>query len=246
MKLMLTSDFGGSDESSGKRLPTVLIQKNGLLENLKKMWKPNSNVLMISANSDDHILNDGICGCYKKAFPMSSLSVSNLEMCDERNPEISKDLSDVDVLVLFGGHLPTQNRFINQIDLKKSLETFDGLILSLSAGTMNCADNVYICPELEGEALDPNFIRWSKGLGLTDINVFPHYQYFKGVTLDGLRFVEDIVFPDSFGHEFLALNDGSYVIIDNGISTLYGEAYKIFDGKEEKLCADGESAVLQG
>ena len=108
---------------------------------------------------------------------------------------------------------------------------------------MNCADTVYSCPELDGEANDPTFQRWISGLGLTDINIFPHFQYLRDKYLDGLRMTE-IIYGDSVGHEIIALNDGSYILIIDGEATLYGEAYSILDGKERLICRNGESLAL--
>lgn len=109
---------------------------------------------------------------------------------------------------------------------------------------MNCADNVYAGPELEGEAIDPFYERWITGLGLTDINIFPHFQSLEGDFLDGLRLIKDITYADSIGHEIIALNDGSYIMLEDGKATLYGEAYMIKDGQQRQICKDGEYLSL--
>jgi HD superfamily phosphodiesterase len=59
--------------------------------------------------------------------------------------------------------------------------------------------------------------------------------------LDGFRLIEDITYADSMGHEILAINDGSYIVIEDGRTELFGEAYRILDGEEELICRDGES-----
>ena len=109
---------------------------------------------------------------------------------------------------------------------------------------MNCADIVYAGPELEGEAIDPLYERWITGLGLTSINIFPHFQSLKDDYLDGLRLIEDITFADSVGHEIIALNDGSYIMLEDRKATLYGEAYLIKDGHQRQICKDGDSLSL--
>ena len=109
---------------------------------------------------------------------------------------------------------------------------------------MNCADVVYAGPELEGEAVDPLYERWITGLGITNINIFPHFQSLRDGYLDGLRLVEDITFDDSVGHEIIALNDGSYIMLENGQATLYGEAYRIKDRQLTQICKDGEHIIL--
>jgi len=244
LKAMLTSSLGGSCKVNGTWVPSVLIQHNELLDNLKSIWIQNAKVLIISADPGDYQRNDSIYACFKEAFPMSGLSISSIDTCDDRNLNAVDDLASIDVLVLAGGHVPTQNRFMKQLRLRERLLDFDGIVVALSAGSMNCADLVYAGPELEGEAVDPLFERWITGLGITDINIFPHFQSLRDETLDGLRLIEDITFADSVGHEILALNDGSYLMIDDGQTTLYGEAYMIKDGQQRQICRDGESLSL--
>lgn len=110
---------------------------------------------------------------------------------------------------------------------------------------MNCASNVYASPEFEGEAVNTSFIRWISGLGLTETNIFPHYQLLKDDYLDGLRVMEDITYVDSHTHEILAMNDGSYITIENGTEILHGEAYRIKNGNLEMICRNGEVFVLK-
>ena len=109
---------------------------------------------------------------------------------------------------------------------------------------MNCADPVYAAPELAGEASDPNFKRWITGLGITSIPLLPHYQAIKNDILDDLRLIDDIAYADSYFHEILAINDGSYLIMDDARTTLYGEAYQILNGVETRICTNGESIIL--
>ena len=244
MKAMLTSALGGSCKVNGTRIPDVLIRHNGLLDRLKSIWIPNARVLIICANPDNHEKNDGVYACLKEAFPMSGLSISSIDQCDDRNPYIIENLPNIDVLILAGGHVPTQNRFMKQLRLKERLSDYNGIVVAWSAGSMNCADMVYAGPELEGEAVNPLYERWITGLGITDINIFPHFQSLRDDYLDGLRLIEDITFDDSVGHEIIALNDGSYIMIDDGQSTLYGEAYRIKDRQLTQICKDGEHIDL--
>ncbi len=244
MRAMLTSSLGGSSKVNGTRVPSVLIQRNGLLDSLETIWIQNAKVLIICADPSDHDKNDSVCACLKESFPMSGLSISCIDKCDDRNPNAVDNLRDVDVLVLAGGHVPTQNRFMAQLRLRERLRDYNGIIVAWSAGSMNCADMVYAGPELEGEAIDPLYERWVVGLGITDINIFPHFQSLKDDYLDGLRLIEDITFADSIGHEIIALNDGSYIMVDDKHTTLFGEAYMIKDGQQWQICKDGESISL--
>lgn len=105
------------------------------------------------------------------------------------------------------------------------------------------ADNVYCIPELEGESLDPNFNRNLKGLALTDINILPHYDEFRNITLDGKRYIEDIVLPDTDERKVYGLNNGSYILID-GKNYLYGEAYLLKNKKIEQINENGNVIII--
>ncbi len=245
MKIIMTSSIGGSIKENGKRIPTQLMQYNGFLDKLQAEWISNSKVMIIAASPNDYERNDMLCECFTKSFLISGLSISYMEICDNRNEELVDKMKEMDVVLLAGGHVPTQNNFFNRIGLKDRLRDFNGLLISWSAGSMNCADIVYAGPEMEGEAIDPNYMRWIQGLGVTNINILPHFQSLRGEYLDGFRLIEDITFEDSMGHEIIALNDGSYITIEEGITRLFGEAYKIMDRQMEEICQNGMSIVLR-
>ena len=244
MKVMLTSALGATRKVNGTKVPAVLIQRNGFLERLKSIWVENAKVLIICASPSDYIRNDSLCNDLKESFQLSGLSVSYIDKCDGRNTEAVNNLKDMDVIVLTGGHVPTQNKFFKQIQLREHLSGYDGIVVAWSAGSINCADTVYAGPEFEGEAIDPNYERWITGLGITDINIFPHFQKLKDDYLDGMRLIEDITYDDSVGHEIIALNDGSYITIFDGQATLYGEAYLIKDRKQTQICKEEEHISL--
>ena len=244
MNVILTSHLGGSYRENGKRIPAMLLEDNGLLEKLRSLWPDNARVLMICADPTDYTKNDIVLSCFTQAFPMSGLDYDSIEMCDDRNMESAADLSRKDVIILTGGHVPTQNRFFREISLKEKLNGYTGLVIAWSAGSMNCADPVYAGPELPGEAVDPAFQRWIPGLGLTKTNIFPHFNALKDDMLDGMRLIEDITFADSKTHEIIAINNGSYITIDQNGETLYGEAYSIKNGVMKQICRNGEAIHL--
>lgn len=238
MKAILTSLLGGQVKMDSKRLPSKLPETNGLLKSIKAVWKNDSKVMIISGSPEYYGKNDSVLFCLKGAFSLSNLSASEVLMCDERNKEIIDRLPETDVLILAGGHVPTQNSFMKTLGLKERLQVWDGLLIAWSAGSMNCAETVYAGPELPGEAIDPDYQRWISGLGITKTNIFPHFEALRDEMLDGLRLIEDITYSDSMRHEIIALNNGSYIIADNGAETLYGEAYSIRNGVQRQICTD--------
>ena len=141
-----------------------------------------------------------------------------------------------DVVMLAGGHVPTELEFFERIGLKKLMQGYTGVVMGVSAGTMNCAETVYVQPEEPGESLDPDFARFAPGLGFTRFMLLPHYQKARHYWLDGRRLYKDITCGDSHGHTFIAMVDGTYIYQHAGKAVLCGEAYAISDGRIEQIC----------
>lgn len=243
MRVFLTSSPFSPWKDEEARIPGGLSEANQFIENLSQGWREDSRILIISADPENFEMNDDMEASFGPEFEAVGLSVSEVAVCDYRNEEdIDWLLEETDVVILGGGHVPTQNAFFQRIGLREKLWGFDGTVIGISAGTMNSADVVYAQPELEGESEDPEYERFIQGLGLTDIMVLPHYQKVKDYLLDGKRLYEDITYADSFGNCFYALVDESYILVEEGGAVLYGEAYQIQDGEICQIC-DWDQAV---
>ena len=244
MKLFMTSSPSGQYMEERKS-PQPLNNDNNFVDNIKKIWKENSNGLLIAAFPNEFDMNDQMKAGLEKSFELSGLSVKEMNICDRRNfAEAEKLISNADFIILSGGHVPTENKFFKEIGLKEKIKNFEGIVIGISAGTMNCAERVYAQPEEDGESTDKNYKKFISGLGLTNINVIPHYQVTKNFTIDGQRLFEDVTYKDSIGEKFYALVDGSYIYSEKGKETLFGEAYLIAEGKTEKICSKGEKIIL--
>ena len=217
---------------------------NGMVEELKSYWREDSRCLLISAFPDEFELNDGMRGDFERIFRETGLSVKCMDLCDRRGGrKIIAQLPLYDMVILGGGHVPTEKAFFDEIGLREALQSWDGIVMGISAGSMNCADVVYAQPEMPGEAVDPSYQKFIRGLGLTDVNVLPHYQAVKDDYVDGMRLMEDITYPDSIGRVFYAIVDGSYVLQTEDRKEIRGEAYRITDGKIKKIC-EAENVFL--
>ena len=243
MTVFLTSSPTGPLDNS--RHVEGFDAKNHLIDNLKACWKEGSRCLLISAAPAHPGFNDMVQGDMIHALQHNDFSFSHFETWDDRTTDFSREaLHSFDAIFLGGGHVPTQNEFFHRIHLRETIRDFPGIILGISAGTMNSADVVYAQPEMPGEALDPEYQRFLPGLGLTTRNVLPHYHMVKDNVLDAMRLFEEITFGDSFGQTFYVLADGSYILADDAGERICGEAWVIRDGVMRSLCAEGESVLL--
>ena len=215
---------------------------NGFLDRVKAELPERPFTLLVSAAPDDVGFTDSVLKGMSDCILNSGITPGKIVMLDRRNASEVRDLvKKADWVVLCGGHVPTQNKFINEIGLKELLNGYDGVVMGCSAGSMNCADMVYSHPELPGETVDPGYRRWLRGLGLTDINLIPHYQQVRNVILDGKRLFEDVVFQDSYRHRFYTFPDGGYVMVKDGRSTLFGEAWEITGGGMRKVSEENKT-----
>lgn len=245
MILLMTSSPCDDNVPAGVQLPCIFFRKNAFVDNLRAHWKPDSRLVVICSDPYNDPLNDEMCDTFTKCFRYHGLTVSSSVMLDGRNERDAAGMIALsDVILLGGGHVPTQHAFFERIGLKKLLRGYTGIIMGVSAGSMNCTDPVYAQPELPGESVDPDYKRFIPGLGLSRVQVLPHYQMVKDNILDGKRLFEDITFGDSFGRTFYALVDGSYVMHIDDEYTLWGEGYRIRDGRIEHICRDGEHITI--
>ena len=223
----------------------VLNPQNGFLEHLRADVAPGCNCLFVASSPDDPAANRRFGGDMFSAFAEAGMLFREMRILQRDNMQDARALIDwSDFIILAGGHVPTQNAFFTQCNLRNLLQGYRGVVMGISAGSMNAADEVYAQPEMPGESIDPNYRKFVPGLGLTNLQILPHYQQVKDDILDGKRLYEDIAFADSCGHRFLVLPDGSYVCARNGVSMLQGEAYLLSNKKMRKICTDGQSVVL--
>ena len=215
---------------------------NGLLAAVQAALPPRRDVLLVSAAPDDRKFTDYVLDSMSACIRNSGITPACVTMLDRRNAGLARTLvQKADWVVLCGGHVPTQNRFLHEIGLRELLRGFDGLVMGCSAGSMNCAERVFSHPELAGEAVDPAYPRWLEGLGLTKLQIIPHYYQVRDVVLDGKRLFEDVIFPESWRHAFYTFPDGGYILSKDGRETLYGTAWEISNGQMRQISAENET-----
>ena len=244
MTLFLTSSPTGCPFEPGPQ-PAALDPKNHFVDNLCAVWPQEApEGLLLAADPEAHAANDEACSFFADCFARAGLPLDGLTPCDSRNQEeISELLARCNFLILGGGHVPTQNRFFSEIGLPALLQSYEGIVLGISAGSMNAAGIVYAQPEEPGEATDPFYCRWMTGLGLTDISIWPHYQHSKNNTVDGIPLL-DIARQDSRHRPFIALPDGSYIICTDSSEVLYGEGWYFGKGRVSLINEEGEELPL--
>lgn len=223
----------------------ALNPANGFVDGLRKALPNPCRAVFVASSPDDAEKTDRFAGEIRAGFELTGFRFNRYQVLDRRNAgQCAALMTSADLLILAGGHVPTQNRFFRELGLRKCLTGYDGVVMGISAGSMNAADVVYAQPEEPGEAIDPDYQRFLPGLGLTRLNIIPHYNQDKGWTLDGLRLYEDITYPDSVGRRFYAMVDGTYLLGRDGREELRGEAYLVADGALTQIGRENDITLL--
>jgi len=237
MNLFLTSNIGGVKKENGNKIPIKISENNDFLNNLKKSIKNNKKFVLIASDPDNYEKNDLFLAMDIEALKLSGLTFEEYLVLDGRGKEkITSILKECDLIFLCGGNTLTQNMFFNNVCLKEYLRNIDSVIVGISAGSINLADNVYNSPESWEDLNDSPYL---KGLGLTTINIEPHFVL-EDLSDDNKKLQRDEILKESHNRTIIALTDGAYILQTVNECKLYGESYKIKNGKIIKICNNDE------
>ena len=124
-----------------------LNPSNKFVERLRKSLKGVKKALFITSDPDNINFTEDFSFAIKETMRITGIEFEEYRILDNRNYEMADELIvDAEFIILAGGHVPTQNRFFQKIKLREQIQNHKGVILGISAGTMNSADIVYAQP----------------------------------------------------------------------------------------------------
>lgn len=135
--------------------------------------------------------------------------------------EAQKAVEIADVVWLSGGNTPVQFRYFQKYGLDKVLSQHQGIIIGMSAGSINMAETT-ICTLSCGHREQEIY----SGLGCVDISVEPHFNIDK---------VSDEILELSKEYVIYGLCDDAIIVCKGGDLEFYGEIYKIEAGNVERM-----------
>ena len=187
------------------------IQKEFLLKNIKN----DMSITYISSVPDNHERTDDQVSRFNNCFSNIGITFSNTYYIDSRiSKEDAKDyINNSDIVFLLGGSPDLQMKFINEYELNEVIANTN-IVIGVSAGSMNQGERVVYKDDFE------NFIMKDyKGLGLTDSNIFPHYDENNIDCVNEVKEVKEI-------NEIVCLPNESFIYVENGKTKILGKYYK--------------------
>ena len=193
-----------------KNIGFSATQKEYLLKNVDNSM----NITFIASVPDNYERTDEQVNRFNSFFSKIGISFNSINFIDGRKTkeEAKKSVENSDVVFLLGGSPDLQMKFINDYELSDLISNVK-IVIGVSAGSMNQGDRVIYKDDFENYILKDY-----KGLNLTDINIFPHYD------IENIECVNEVEEVSNI-HPIICLPNESFVYIENGKKEIIGEYY---------------------
>lgn len=139
----------------------------------------------------------------------------NIGISFKENHLVSLDdeLNDYDVIFLMGGNPIKQIEIINKINLKNLINKAK-VVIVVSAGAINLSNEAIYYNDYSEK------IEIYDGIGLTDINVYPHFD------INNKEFLEEVKMVSKI-KSLIALPNESFIKLDDEQIEFCGDCYKV-------------------
>lgn len=139
----------------------------------------------------------------------------NIGISFKENHLVSLDdeLNDYDVIFLMGGNPIKQIEIINKINLKNLINKAK-VVIGVSAGAINLSNEAIYYNDYSEK------IEIYDGIGLTDINVYPHFD------INNKEFLEEVKMVSKI-KTLIALPNKSFIKLDDEQIEFCGDCYKV-------------------
>ena len=204
--------FSGLDKEKG----FTEEQKNNLLKDIPS----DSTITFIATTFNNYEKTDYNLNRIIDMFKNIGINFKTIYLIDSRIEEstMKEYLKESNIIFLMGGNPEEQMAKINEYHLTSIIKNFSGIILGVSAGSMNQTTNVIYYDEDIGERL----IEY-EGLGFLDINLYPHLDF------NNIPYLKEIFEVSKHG-KIIALPNESFIKIINNIPEYHGEYYYVENG----------------
>jgi len=240
---ILSSSFKNYEKINGKKIAYPIDNSNGIVDHIKDSLNNHKKIVFVASDINDSrqkVLS--YANILFKSMQMVGINFEEYLILDGKSKEKSLDyINNADLVFLCGGDTYKQHEFFKTINLKEILTSYQGLVIGQSAGALNMAVNVFNSPE-EQEESEPIFF---EGLGLTTINIEPHFVNDSSNFDDNEKYQRTAILNESYNRPIYGQCDGSHIIIDdNNVTTICGETYLIENGNIECICKNNSNILI--
>ena len=246
--VFLTSSLGGyTKKVKGNEVVKEIIKcdnSNHFIDRLKMAVPKIKTFVFVASNPDGFEKTDEYANTIVQALNLDDFGIKKLIVIDHRfSDNIEETILSADVVFLAGGNVPTQNEYFKEIGLKSILNKYQGVVVGQSAGSINCAEEVYVQPECREEFYDKDFVKLISGLALTKIKIQPHMNRAKIDEIDGTT-TFDVCLEDSYTIPHYGIYDYGFIEINEGKAISFGKTLLFKNGECVELCGDGEKIEI--
>ena len=190
-------------------------------EYLKKDIKNNDTIVFIATTFDDYEKNDLYYNNLIKHFKNIDITFNKAYLIDNRvDKDLAKDyILKSNIIFLMGGDAKKQIDSVKEYDLFEILKSKEGIILGVSAGSMNQSSRVVYKNDYNNYVIEDY-----EGLVYIDINIYPHLDF------NNIDYLKE-VFEVSNYTKTVALPNDSFIRIENNNIDFVGEYYTIQNSK---------------
>lgn len=148
---------------------------------------------------------------------------NNIGISFKENHLVSLDdeLNDYDVIFLMGGNPIKQIEIINKINLRNIINKAK-VVIGVSAGAINLSNEAIYYNDYSEK------IEIYDGIGLTDINVYPHFD------INNKEFLEEVKMVSKI-KTLIALPNESFIKLDDEQIEFCGDCYKVVNDNIIKI-----------
>lgn len=157
---------------------------------------------------------DGVCPGVVNMLKSCGIEIAETILLDNRIDEQTAKsiIKRSDAIYLLGGDPMSQYKFIESIGCLELLKVFSGIVFGISAGSMNCSNNVLYFAEGSHDIIK------YKGLGISSVYIYPHFS------VDNEELVLQLK-QLSQDADIFALPNDSYIKIANNKTEIVGKCY---------------------
>ena len=119
----------------------VIFAENGLADALRAALPQRPlRALLITSDPADTVRTAHMAAELRGTLEKSGYAVERFDVLDGTNDaEAPARIAAADLIILAGGHVPTQNAYFQCIGLRELISRFSGVVIGISAGSMNAS-----------------------------------------------------------------------------------------------------------